>query len=150
MKLHDLKPAAGSKKNRKRLGRGLGSGQGTYAGRGRKGQHARSGGVKGPYFEGGNLPLVRKLPFMRGVGFTSRNKIHYAAVNVADLARIETSETITPAMLAEVGLLRSPEEPVVILAHGAVERAIKVQAHRCSKAAREKIEAAGGSIELLS
>ena len=150
MKLHDLKPAVGSKKNRKRLGRGLGSGQGTYAGRGKKGQHARAGGVKGPYFEGGNLPLVRKLPFMRGVGFTSRNKIHYAAVNVADLARIETSETITPELLAQAGLLRSPEEPVVILAHGALERAINVQAHRCSKAAREKIEAAGGSIELLS
>lgn len=150
MKLHELKPARGSKKSRKRVGRGLGSGHGTYAGRGRKGQHARSGGVKGPYFEGGNLPLVRKLPFMRGVGFTSRGKIHYIPVNLADLAALDVDGPVTPDVLFQKGLLKSATDPVVILAYGEIDRALTVKAHRFSAAARRKIEAAGGAVETLS
>jgi large subunit ribosomal protein L15 len=150
MKLHDLKPADGSKKPRKRIGRGLGSGQGTYAGRGRKGQHARSGGVKAPYHQGGNLPLVRKLPFVRGVGFTSRNKIVYAPVNLGNLADFKAGTEVTPAVLVEAGLVHSVRTPVVILGRGELKQALTIKAHRVSAAARQKIEAAGGTIELLS
>jgi len=154
MKLHELKPVAGSKKRRKRVGRGLGSGSGTYAGRGRKGQHARSGGVKGPYFEGGNLPLVRKLPFARGVGFTPRGKIHYVPINLSDLAALDVlavgdDEPVTPEVLHRHGLLKSAGDPVVILAYGEVTRAMTVKAHRFSESARRKIEAAGGAVETL-
>jgi large subunit ribosomal protein L15 len=150
MKLHDLQPAEGSRKGKKRVGRGLGSGQGTYAGRGKKGQHARSGGTKAPYHEGGNLPTVRKLPFARGVGFTSRNKVYYAPVNVDHLAQeFEVGQEVNPMTLAEVGLVHSVREAVVILGRGEIDKALTVKAHRVSDAAREKIEKAGGSIELL-
>jgi large subunit ribosomal protein L15 len=149
MKLHELKPVEGSKKRRKRVGRGLGSGSGTYAGRGRKGQHARQGGVKGPYFEGGNLPLVRKLPFARGVGFTSRGKIHYVPINLSDLATLDAGEPVTPEVLHRHGLLKSADDPVVILAYGEIDRAVTVKAHRFSASARRKIEAAGGTVETL-
>lgn len=149
MKVHDLKPADGAKRRSKRVGRGLGSGSGTYAGRGRKGQHARQGGVKGPYFEGGNLPLVRKLPFARGVGFTSRNKIIYRAINLADLAGLGVDGEVTPEVLAQHGLLKSAADPVVILAHGELGKALTIKAHRFSAAAKTKIEAAGGRAEVL-
>ncbi len=149
MRLHELKPAEGSKKRRKRVGRGLGSGSGTYAGRGRKGQHARSGGVKGPYFEGGNLPLVRKLPFARGVGFTSRRKIHYIPINLSDLAALDVAEPVTPDVLFQKGLLKSATDPVVVLAYGDIDRALTVKAHRFSAEARRKIEAAGGAAETI-
>ncbi len=149
MKLHDLKPAEGSKKTHRRVGRGLGSGSGTYAGRGRKGQHARPGGVKAPYFEGGNLPLVRKLPFARGVGFTPLRKVSYVPVNLADLARVNIEGRVTPEVLAEHGLLKSASDPVVILAYGEADRAWSISAHRVSESARRKIEAAGGSVEIL-
>ena len=149
MKLHELTPVEGSKKRRKRVGRGLGSGSGTYAGRGRKGQHARQGGVKGPYFEGGNLPLVRKLPFARGVGFTSRGKIHYVPINLSDLAALDANQPVTPEVLHRHGLLKSADDPVVILAYGEIDSAMTVRAHRFSKSARRKIEAAGGAAETL-
>lgn len=149
MKLHDLKPAEGAKRRRRRVGRGLGSGSGTYAGRGRKGQHARAGGVKPPYFEGGNLPLVRKLPFARGVGFTSRGKIVYRAINLADLAALPSDNPVTPEVLAQHGLIKSASDPVVILAYGDIDRALMVKAHRFSASAKSKIEAAGGSVEIL-
>jgi len=149
MKLHDLKPVKGSTHRHKRVGRGLGSGRGTYAGRGRKGQHARQGGVKGPYFEGGNLPLVRKLPFARGVGFTPRGKVFYRAINLADLAPLKLEGEVTPEVLAHHGLIKSAADPVVILAHGDIDRALTVKAHRFSASAKSKIEAAGGSVEIL-
>jgi large subunit ribosomal protein L15 len=149
MKLHDLKPAAGSKKAKKRVGRGLGSGQGTYAGRGRKGQHARSGGTKAPYHQGGNLPLVRKLPFVRGVGFTSRNKVYYAPVNLDDLNEFAVGTEINPMVLTEAGLIHSAGDAVVILGRGAIDKALTIKTHRVSETARQKIEAAGGTIELL-
>src|SRR5512141_2638599 len=107
MKLHDIKPAEGAVTRKKRVGRGLGSGQGTYAGRGKKGQHARTGGTKAPYHQGGNLPLVRKLPFVRGVGFTSRDKIEYAPVNVGHLAEFVAGSEVTAATLVEAGLVHS-------------------------------------------
>ncbi len=150
MKLHDLQPAEGSRKGKKRVGRGLSSGQGTYAGRGKKGQHARSGGTKAPYHEGGNLPTVRKLPFARGVGFTSRNKVYYAPVNVDDLAQeFEAGKEVNPIALVEAGLVHSVRVPVVVLGRGEIDKALTVKAHRVSETAREKIEKAGGSIELL-
>ena len=150
MKLHELKPTEGAKHSKKRVGRGLGSGQGTYSGRGRKGQHARSGGTKAPYHEGGNLPTVRKLPFVRGVGFTSRHKIYYAPVNVDDLAQeFNAGQEVNPLTLAEAGLVHSVREPVVVLGRGELDKALAVKAHRVSETARAKIEKAGGSIEIL-
>lgn len=148
MKLNDLRPDDGSKKKRKRVGRGTGSGHGKTAGRGTKGQGARSGGGKGPYFEGGQLPLARRLPYKRG--FTNRNKIVYEPVNVGDLAGFEAGTEVTPVTLTIVGLLNKPEVPVVILGDGEIDVALQVKAHRFSKTAREKIEKAGGSVEVLS
>jgi len=150
MKLHELKPDEGAKHSKKRVGRGLGSVQGTYAGRGKKGQHARSGGTKAPYHEGGNLPTVRKLPFARGVGFSSRDKIYFAPVNVDDIAQeFEVGQEVNPMALVEVGLVHSVREAVVVLGRGEIDKALTVKAHRVSGTAREKIEKAGGSIELL-
>jgi len=149
MKLHDLKPAEGAKTGKKRVGRGLGSGQGTYAGRGKKGQHARSGGTKAPYHQGGNLPLVRKLPFARGVGFTSRNKVYYSPVNLGDLNEFPAGTEINPMVLTVAGLIHDAGEPVVILGHGDLDKALSVKTHRISESARQKIEAAGGTIEIL-
>ena len=149
MKLHDLKPNEGEKHPHKRVGRGLGSGHGTYAGRGKKGQRSRSGGTKAPYHQGGNLPLVRKLPFVRGVGFTSRNKIDYAPVNVGHLAEFEAGAEVSAVTLVEAGLVHSVRNPIVILGHGEIAVALKVKAQRVSDSARQKIEAAGGSIEIL-
>ena len=147
MKLNDLRPDEGSKKKRKRVGRGTGSGHGKTAGRGTKGQGARSGGGKGPYFEGGQLPLARRLPYKRG--FTNINKIIYQPVNVGDLAGFEDGTEVTPVVLTFVGLLKKPDVPVVILGDGDLAVALDVKAHRFSKSAQEKIEKAGGKIEVL-
>lgn len=147
MKLNDLRPDQGSKQKRKRVGRGTGSGHGKTAGRGTKGQGARSGGGKGPYFEGGQLPLPRRLPFKRG--FTNPNKIVYEPVNVGELTAFESGAEVTPLTLAIVGLLNKPDGPVVILGDGELDVALQVKAHRFSKSAQEKIEKAGGSVEVL-
>lgn len=148
MKLNDLRPDEGSKKERKRVGRGTGSGRGKTAGRGTKGQNARSGGGVAPYFEGGQLPLARRLPYKRG--FHNRNKIYYQPVNVRDLAGFEEGTEVNPVVMTVVGLLKEPEEPVVILGDGELDVALTVKAHRFSKSAREKIEKAGGTIEVIS
>lgn len=146
MELHELRPPKGSKKKRKRMARGNAGRGGTYAGRGRKGQKARAGGTKGPYFEGGQLPLVRRLPHKRG--FTNIWRVEYSVVNVDQLdERFEAGAEVTPATLAEAGLIKSPREPVKILGRGEITKALTVQAHRFSASAREKIEAAGGSVE---
>lgn len=147
MNLHDLRPNQGSKKKRKRVGRGISAGQGKTAGRGTKGQGARSGGGKGPYFEGGQLPLVRRLPFKRG--FTNINKIVYKPVNVGNLAGFETDSEVDPELLAAVGLLKKADDPVVILGDGELTVSLKVKAHRFSSSAQKKIEAAGGTISLI-
>ena len=147
MKLHELRPAEGAKKARKRKGRGIAAGQGKTAGRGTKGQLARSGGGKGPYFEGGQLPLVRRLPYRRG--FKSRYKVYYRPVNLGRLAVFPDGAEVDPVALAEAGLIRKPSLPVVILGDGELDRALTVKAHRFSASARVRIEAAGGTVEEL-
>ena len=149
MKLHDLKPAPGSTKRRKRVGRGMASGKGKTSGRGMKGQGARSGGGKGPYFEGGQLPLVRRLPFKRG--FTNIHRIEYKPVNLDRLQEIfgEGGQEVTPETLVEAGVIKRSDKAVAILGGGEINSALTVKAHRFSKSAQEKIEAAGGTIEVL-
>lgn len=151
MKLNDLVPNPGSKKNRKRVGRGISAGQGKTAGRGTKGQGARSGEGGHLYRQGGNLPFYRRLPFMRGQGFTPRNQIVYNEVNLDQLAEsFKASEEVTPETLERAHLLRDPRNPIVILGRGEINAALKVRAHRVSAGAKEKIEKAGGSVELIS
>ena len=147
MKLHELRPAPGSRKKRKRVGRGISAGQGKTAGRGTKGQNARSGGGVRPYFEGGQLPLVRRLPQKRG--FTNIWKVHYKPVNLDRLDCFEAGSEVTPQTLAEAGIIKSSDEPVVILGRGDLDRALTVKAQRFSASARVKIEAAGGTVEEL-
>lgn len=148
MKLHDLRPDEGATKKRKRVGRGISAGQGKTAGRGTKGQGARKNGSKGPYFEGGQLPLVRRLPFKRG--FNNIFRIEYQEVNVDDLGRVFSGgETVTPALLAEKGLIKKADDPIVVLGRGDLNVKLAVQAHRFSKSAQDQIEKAGGSIEKL-
>ncbi|HEY81526.1 MAG TPA: 50S ribosomal protein L15 [Anaerolineae bacterium] len=148
MNLHDLKPARGSRKRRTRVGRGIAAGKGKTAGRGVKGQKARSGGAKGPYFEGGQLPLFRRLPHIRG--FHNINRIEYQLVNVGALAQdFQAGDEITPEILIARGYIRKNGGPVVILGDGEIDVALTVKAHRFSKSAQAKIEAAGGSVEIL-
>jgi large subunit ribosomal protein L15 len=149
VKLHDLKPAEGAGKKRKRVGRGIAAGQGKTAGRGQKGQNARSGGGVKPYFEGGQLPLVRKLPFVRGVGFRDPWRVEFVPVNVERLAGFRKGSEITPETLAEAGIINSADELVVVLGRGELKKSLTVKAHRFSASAKEKIEAAGGSVEEL-
>jgi large subunit ribosomal protein L15 len=149
MKLHDLKPNEGSKKDRKRVGRGTAAGQGKTAGRGTKGQGARAGGGTRLYHQGGNLPFYRRLPFMRGKGFTPFNRIEYNEVNLDQLIDFSADSEINPDTLAQARLLRDPRNPVVILGRGDVTVALIVRVHRISKGAAEKITAAGGSVETI-
>lgn len=142
--LHDLSPSSGSTKNRKRKGRGPGSGNGKTAGRGQKGQKARSGGSVHPRFEGGQMPLVRRIPKR---GFTNLNRIEYQVVNVRDLDRVEGD--VTPESLKAAGLVRSLKKPVKILGIGEVSRKVSVSAHRFSGTAQSKIEAAGGTVTVI-
>lgn len=147
MKLHEIRSPQGARKPRRRVGRGIAAGQGKSAGRGTKGQAARSGGVKGPYFEGGQLPLVRRLPFRRG--FTNIFKVRFVPVNLVRLQQFAADTEVSPETLAEAGIIRSPELPVAILGHGDMDRPLKVKAHRVSASARAKIEEAGGTVEEL-
>ena len=149
MKLHDLQPAEGAKKRKKRKGRGIAAGQGKTAGRGTKGQNARSGGGVRPYFEGGQLPLVRKLPFARGVGFRDPWRVQFTSVNLERLAIFRMEAEVTPEMLADAGIIKRADELVVILGRGELEHPLTVKAHRFSASARAKIEAAGGVVEEL-
>lgn len=144
MKLHDLSPAKGSTKKRKRVGRGPGSGLGKTAGRGHKGQKSRSGYSRRLGFEGGQMPLIRRVPKR---GFTNIFRTRYAIVNLGSLEGFEGD--VTPDSLLEAGLVRKGL-PVKILSGGECSSALKVSAHKFSKSAREKIEAAGGSCEELS
>lgn len=150
MKLHDLNPNEGSKKQRKRVGRGISSGQGKTAGRGTKGAGARSGEGGHLYRQGGNLPFYRRLPFIRGEGFTPPNQVEFNEVNLDQLSAIFTTNTeVTPEILAGVGLLRDSRNPIVILGRGDITVALKVRVHRISAGAKSKIEAAGGTIETI-
>jgi large subunit ribosomal protein L15 len=148
MKLHELSPAKGSKHARKRLGRGPGSGTGKTAGRGEKGQKSRSGHTHRPGFEGGQMPLVRRVPKR---GFTNIWRTEYTVVNLSQLEQLGSTtggDEVTPDLLVARGLARRGR-PVKVLGVGEVGRAYKVKAHRFSKSARAKIEAAGGSCEEL-
>ncbi|WP_050182383.1 50S ribosomal protein L15 [Domibacillus robiginosus] len=146
MKLHELKPAAGSRKERNRVGRGTGSGNGKTAGKGHKGQNARSGGGVRLGFEGGQTPLFRRLPKR---GFTNVNRKDYAVVNIDTLNRFEEGTEVTPELLIESGIVKSEKAGIKILANGNVEKKLSVKAHKFSAAAKEAIEAAGGKIEVI-
>ncbi|HSJ37562.1 MAG TPA: 50S ribosomal protein L15 [Planococcus sp. (in: firmicutes)] len=146
MKLHELKPAEGSRSSRKRVGRGIGSGTGKTAGKGHKGQNARSGGGVRPGFEGGQNPLFRRLPKR---GFTNINRKDYAVVNLDVLNRFDEGTEITPALLIESGVVSNERSGIKILGNGSLEKKLNVKAHKFSGSAKEAIEAAGGQAEVL-
>ncbi len=146
MDLNELKPIAGSKKNRKRLGRGIGSGNGKTCGRGQKGQKSRSGGGIPARFEGGQMPLTRRLPKR---GFNNRWAKHIAIVNVGDLSRFEKGAVVDIQALQDIGLVTKVGDGVKLLANGELEVALTVRVHKVSQSARSKVEAAGGTVELL-
>lgn len=151
MKLHDLQPNPGSKKNRKRVGRGISAGQGKTAGRGTKGQGSRAGSGGKLYRQGGNLPFFRRLPFMRGKGFTPPNQVEYNEINLDQLTEVFKADAeVTPEALEAARLLRDARNPVVILGRGDINVALKVRVHRVSASAKAKIEQAGGSVETIS
>ncbi len=151
MKLHDLKPNEGSKKNRKRVGRGISAGQGKTAGRGTKGAGSRSGEGGHLYRQGGNLPFYRRLPFIRGEGFTPPNQVEFNEVNLDQLSdAFKANAEVTPEALEHAHLLRDSRNPVVVLGRGEITIALKVRVHRVSAGAKAKIEQAGGSVELIA
>jgi len=147
MKLHDLSQPEGAKKARKRRGRGIAAGQGKTGGFGTKGQGARAGRGGKLYFEGGQLPLVRRLAFKRG--FQNVNRVEYAVVNVAALNRFDAGAVVDAASLIEAGLLKNDYLPVKILGEGQLDRALTVMANGFSESAKAKIEEAGGTAELI-
>jgi len=151
MKLHELKPARGAKKGRKRVGRGTGSGYGKTAGRGTKGQNARSGGGVRPGFEGGQNPLWKRVPSPRGTGFRDPWRVEFTPVNIKRLvlAGFEEGDEVTPEALAEAGVIDGADELVAILGRGDIDYALTVKAHRFSRSAQAKIEEAGGVVEEL-
>lgn len=144
---HLVRPKRGARRARRRVGRGDGSGRGTYAGKGMKGQKARSGKGPRPGFEGGQLPLIKRLPELRG--FTNIFKKEYALVKVGSLDVIESKEPVTPEALVQFGLLKNLKLPVKILGDGEVSKALTVSAHKFSGAAQKKIEDAGGKVEVI-
>ncbi|MCX6055986.1 MAG: 50S ribosomal protein L15 [Chloroflexi bacterium] len=150
MKLNDLVPNEGKRKVGKRKGHGTAAGQGKTSGRGTKGQGSRAGTGGNLYRQGGNLPFFRRLPFIRGEGFTPPNQVEYNIVNLDQLERFQSGSVVSPATLAEAKMLHQPRNPVAILGRGEVKVALTVQVARISKSAREKIEAAGGKIELIA
>jgi large subunit ribosomal protein L15 len=148
MKMHDLKPRTGATRRRKRVGRGISAGQGKTAGRGTKGEGARSGSGGKLYRQGGNLPFFRRLPFKRG--FTNFTRVEYDEVNLDQLEGLPANSTVSPEILARAGLLASGGRlPVVLLGRGEVAVPLRIQVHRATRGARAKVEAAGGTIELL-
>ena len=146
MKLHELQYTEGARKARKRVGRGTSSGTGKTAGRGPKGQGARSGGGKKPGFEGGQTPLFMRLPKR---GFTNFNKLEYAIVNLDQLNTFEAGTVVCPKALKEAGLIKKELDGVKVLGNGTLEKAITVKAHKFSKSALAAIEAAGGKTEVI-
>ncbi len=144
MKLHELKPAKGSVKARKRLGRGVGSGTGKTAGRGTKGHNSRSGGGVRPGYEGGQMPLHRRLPKS---GFTNIFKKQMAVINIRDLDRFEAGDVVDEAALVKTGLVKGRRDGIKLLGQGEIKNALTVKINAISRSAKEKIEAAGGSVE---
>ncbi len=146
MKLHELKPAEGSTKAKKRIGRGTATGQGKSAGKGQKGQKARTGGGVRLGFEGGQMPLYRRLP---KIGFTNIFRKEYAVVNLSDLERFDNGTVVNIDVLKEAGLVKAMLDGVKILGNGELTKNLTVQAHKFSKTAAEKIAAAGGKVEVI-
>ena len=146
MKLHDLKPAVGATTAPKRLGRGTGSGLGKTSGKGHKGAKARSGGGKRPGFEGGQMPLTMRLPKR---GFTNKFRVEYATVNVDRLNIFEDGAVVSPVELIQAGILKNVQDGVKILGNGEITKKLTVQANAFSASAKEKIEAAGGKVEVF-
>ena len=147
MDLSNLKPPRKSRKKPKRVGRGPGSGHGKTACRGHKGQRSRSSGNVRPGFEGGQMPLIRRLPKR---GFNSPNKKVYTILNIRDLLRFEANATVNPRSLIDAGVIRKTNDGIKILAQGEINKPLTVQVHKISSRARAKIEAAGGNIEEIS
>lgn len=145
MRQDELSPAPGSKKSRKRVGRGDGSGHGTYSGRGCKGQKSRSGGKMNRGFEGGQLPLIKRLPRKRG--FVNIFRTEYSTVNISKLNMFEAGSEVTPETLVAAGVVKSLRHPIKILAEGDINYPLLVKANKFSAAAKAKIEAAGGTVE---
>ena len=145
MRLNELSPAPGAKKNRKRVGRGDASGHGTYSGRGRDGQKSRAGYRVKRGFEGGQLPLIKRLPQKRG--FVNIFRKEYSVVNIARLNMFESGSEVTPEKMVAAGLVKSLRQPVKVLADGDLTYPLSIKAHKFSAAAKAKIEAAGGSAE---
>lgn len=150
MKLNDLVPNEGAKKDRKRLGRGISAGKGKTGGKGTKGQNSRSGVGGHLYRQGGNLPFYRRLPFIRGEGFTPPNRVTYNEVNLNQLVeKFKKNSVVTHAALAEMKMLHKPANPVVILGRGEISFPLTVRVQRVTKSAQAKIEAAGGKVEIV-
>jgi large subunit ribosomal protein L15 len=147
MKLHELAPNPGARKERKRLGRGIGSGLGKTSGKGHKGQNARAGGGVRPGFEGGQMPLTRRLPKR---GFSNHPfKVTYEVVNLEALERFEAGTVVTPELLEETRVCKNATKGVKVLGTGEITKALTVRAHKVSESAKAKIEAAGGKVEVI-
>lgn len=146
MKLHEMKYNEGARHSKKILGRGQGSGQGKTAGKGHKGQNARSGGGVAIGFEGGQTPIFKILPKR---GFTNFNRIEYAVVNLSDLNRFEEGSTVTPELLKQTGLVKKQLDGIKVLANGSLEKKLTVKCNKISKAAQAAIEKAGGTVEVI-
>ncbi len=146
MKLHELKPVPGARKSRKRVGRGMSSGHGKTSGRGHDGQNSRSGGGVGNVFEGGQLPLFRRIPKR---GFTNINRKEYAIVNLDDLNRFDADTEVTPALLVESGLVKNEKSGIKVLGNGKLEKKLTIKAHKFSTSAAKAIEEQGGNYEVI-
>ena len=146
MKLHELKPAQGATKSRKRIGRGVGSGWGKTAGRGNKGHNARSGGGVRPGFEGGQMPLHRRLPKR---GFTNIFKKQFAVINIRDLEKFEGGAVVDESALVKAGLVKGMRDGIKLLGAGDLKTSLTVKINAISRTAKEKIEAAGGTVEVI-
>lgn len=150
MKLNDLVSNDGARKRRTRLGRGISAGKGKTSGKGQKGQKSRSGVGGNLYRQGGNLPFYRRLPFMRGEGFTPPNQVEWNEVNVGQLAKFDADAEVTPEVLAEANMLHKTKNPVAILGRGEISVPLTVKVQRITKSAQAKIEAAGGKVEIIA
>jgi len=147
MKLHTIHPNEGATFTRKRVGRGPGSGLGKTSGKGHKGQNARSGGGVRPGFEGGQIPLFRRLPKR---GFSNHMfKTEYAVINLSDLNRFNDGDVVTPELLREMGIIKKQLSGVKVLGNGTLEKKVTVKAHKFSESAKEKIETSGGKVEVI-
>lgn len=147
MKLHDLRPNQGSKKDRKRVGRGTGSGSGKTSGRGMNGQNSRAGGGVPLWHQGGDTPFYRRLP--KKPGFKNFTRVEYQEVNLEYLSQFRKDSEVTPEVLREAELINTLSRPVVILSRGELTKPLKVKVHRVTRKAQEKIEKAGGSVEII-